>query len=272
MNGRALELVRGPARAAWRAGLGWSLAFVFLVVSTVAFWPAFKDTPALSGGFTQLLDQLPSGMLQAFGLQDFDTAAGYLRGGLYEIVVPLMFAAAGVMFANSAMASEEDSGRLELTLAQPVTRQAVFAGRALAVLAWILILALVTAVSQFASDAVFDLRIGADRLVETIVLSSLLGVLHAGFAFGIAGLTARPSLVLGFGLGLALAGYVVAALFPLSRELSSWSGISPWDWALGGDPLVNPASVWRYAALGLGSVALAAVGIVAFTRRDIRSA
>jgi ABC-2 type transport system permease protein len=271
-SARRLELVGGPLRSAWRAGLGWSLAFVLLIVSTVAFWPAFKDTPALSGGFTQLLDQLPSGMLQAFGLEDFDTAAGYLRGGLYEIVVPLMFAAAGVMFVNSAMASEEDSGRLELTLAQPVTRQAVFAGRALAVLGWILVLAIVCAVSQFASDAVYDLRIGADRVIETIVLCALLGTFHAGFALGVAGLAARPSLVLGVGLGLVLAGYIVAALFPLSRELSSWSGLSPWDWALGGDPLVNPAAAWRYAALGLGSVVLTVVGVVAFGRRDIRSA
>ncbi|HEY6056693.1 MAG TPA: ABC transporter permease subunit [Candidatus Limnocylindrales bacterium] len=267
-----IELTAGPARAAWRAGLGWALAFVFIIVSTVAFWPAFRLSPGLSGGLTELLDQLPQGMLQAFGLRDFDSAAGYLRGGLYAIVVPLMFAAAGVMFASGATATEEDSGRLELLLAQPVTRQALFAGRALAVLGWLLGLVVVTAVSQFASDAAFDLEIGADRLLAAIVLCALLGTFHGGLALAVAGLSARPSAVLAIGLGAALAGYVVAALFPLSADLEPWRRISPWDWALGGDPLVNGAEPWRYGVLALTSVSLGAFGVIAFTRRDVRSA
>ncbi len=272
MNRRWLELWGGPTRTSWRAGAVWSCAFALLIVTTVAFWPAFKLSPALSGGLTELLDQLPSGMLEAFGLQDFDTAAGYLRGGLYEIVVPLMFAAAGIMLVNSATAAEEDAGRLEITIAQPVTRQAVFVGRALSVLGWLVVLALVAAVSQFASDAAFDLEIGADRIIETIVLCALLGVLYAGVALAVAGIAAQPSVVLGVGLGLALAGYVVAALFPLSPDLSPWSGVSPWDWALGGDPLVNASEPWRFVALAAIAFVLAVVGIMGFTRRDLRSA
>ena len=64
----------------------------------------------------------------------------------------------------------------------------------------------------------------------------------------------------------------MAALFPLSDVLAPWRQVSPWDWALGGDPLVNAAEPWRYAALAIPSVVLASVGIVAFDRRDIRSA
>lgn len=268
MTGRWLELIAGPFRASWRSGLGWLLAFAFLVVTTVAFWPAFRETSA----FGDLLDQVPPAMIQALGLEDFDTAAGYLRGGMYEIVVPLMFAVAGVMFVSAATAGDEDGGRLEILLAQPVTRQALFVGRALAILAWLGVLAVAVLISQFASDAVFGLEIADDRVIATIVLCGLLGTFHAGFALAIAGLAARPSLVLSLGLGLALAGYVVAALFPLSDAFAAWSGVSPWDWALGGDPLVNPTDGWRYLALAIPSVALAGFGVVAFTRRDVRSA
>lgn len=263
-----MELLVGPFRGAWRSGAGWALAFVFLIVSTVAFWPAFKDTSAL----TDLLRQVPPAMLQAFGLEDFNSAAGYLRGGLYEVIVPLMFAAAGIMFVSAATAGDEDGGRLEVLLAQPVTRQALLVGRALAVTGWLVVLAGVVLVSQLASDLAFDLVIAGDRVLSTIVLCTLLGTFHAGFALAIAGCTARPSLVLSLGLGLALVGYVVAALFPLSDLLAAWSGISPWDWALGGDPLVHPTEGWRYLALAVPSVALAAFGVVAFTRRDVRSA
>jgi len=265
---RSVELVVGPFRSSWRAGLGWTIAFVLLVVSTVAFWPAFKGSTALNEAFKTL----PQGMIQAFGLQDFASPAGYLRGGLYELIVPLMFAAAGVMFANSATAAEEDAGRLELFLAQPVTRQSVLLARSLAVLGWLVLLAIVVLAAQLASDAAFDLEIAYARVLSTIILCALLGCLYAGLAIAVAGAFAQPGLVLSVGLGLALVGYLVAALFPLSDVLTSWRQVSPWDWALGGDPLVTAAEPWRYAALAVPALVLALLGIVAFGRRDIRSA
>ena len=211
-------------------------------------------------------------MIEAFGLQDFASPAGYLRGGLYELIVPLMFGAAGVMFANGTTAGEEDAGRLELLLAQPVTRRAFFTGRTLAVGCWLGVLAVIVLVSQLASDALFDLQIGLDRIVTAIVLSALLGAFFAGLALALAGTTARPGIVLSVGLGLALVGYLVAALFPLSDVLAPWRQLSPWTWALSGDPLVNPAEAWRYVALAGPTIVLALIGIVAFDRRDVRSA
>ncbi|MCU0482928.1 MAG: ABC transporter permease [Chloroflexi bacterium] len=265
---RWLELVGGPFRASWRAGLGWSVVFVFMVVGTVAFWPAFRDSEALQ----DTLELIPPALLAAFGLEDFASPAGYLKGGLYDVVIPLMFAAAGVMLASSATAGEEDAGRLELWLAQPVTRSAVLAGRVAAVLGWLAVLALVTLASQLASDVAFDLAIADDRIVATIVLCTLLGALYAGVAIAVAGITGRPGPVLALGLGLALVGYLVAALFPQSEALAPWAAISPWDWALAGEPLSRPTEPWRYLVLAAATVALLATGLAAFARRDVRSA
>ena len=267
-SGRWAELVGGPFRAAWRAGLGWSIVFALLVVSTVAFWPAFKGSTALNDA----LQVLPQAMLQAFGLEDFASPAGYLRGGLYEIIVPLMFAVAGVMLANSATAVEEDAGRLEIVLAQPITRRAFMVARSLAVVGWLLVLAIVVLVSQLVSDRLFDLDIDGARIVATVVLCALLGGFYAGVSIAIAGVSARPGLVLAVGLSLALVGYLVAALFRLSDVLAPWRRVSPWEWALGGDPLVNAAEPWRYAVLAGPAIVLTLLGIIAFDRRDIRSA
>lgn len=265
---RGLELVTTPFLASWRAGVGWAVAFVLMIVSTVAFWPAFQG----STGLKEVLAQLPPGMLEAFGMEDFGSPAGYLKGGLYDVVIPLMFAAAGVMFANSATAAEEDSGRLELWLTQPVTRSAVFGGRVLAVLGWLAVQALVTLVSQLASDAAFGLEIANAPVVATVLLCTLLGAVFAGVAIAVAGFIARPGLVLAIGLGLALAGYLVAALFPLSNALEGWAWLSPWDWAMGGDPLANPTEAARFIALAGVAGVLILVGGIAFARRDVRSA
>lgn len=265
---KAVQSVLGPMRSVRRAAIVWLLAIGALILVTVAFWPAFKG----SSGISQAIDQMPSGVVQALGLQDFASPAGFLRGNLYDFLVPLLLAGAAVGIANSLTASEEDAGRLELALAQPVTRQTTFLGRAAAGLAWLAVIVAAIAVVQVASDAVFDLSIAADRLVATIVLCGLLALFHGAVALAIAGVRARPSLVIGIGLLVAVTGCIVSALFPLSSLLAPWVHLSPWDWALGGDPLVNATEAWRFVALALPALALAAVGALAFARRDIRAA
>jgi len=65
---------------------------------------------------------------------------------------------------------------------------------------------------------------------------------------------------------------VAVALFPISDVLAPWRHASPWDWALGGDPLVNGAEAWRYLALAVPAVVLFAIGAMGFARRDVRAA
>jgi ABC-2 type transport system permease protein len=268
MNARTTELVFGPARSILRSALIWTIAISAIVFVTVAIWPAFKDSAAVSKAF----DQLPAQVVQAFGLAGIGTPAGFLRGNLYDFFIPLLMAGAAVGFANSLSSSEEDNGRLEIVLAQPVTRQSVFAGRVLAALVWILFVTVITTAVQFGSDALFDLRIGADRLLATLALSALLALFCGALAFAAAGLTGKPSAALGIGLLVAVGGAIVAALFPLSSTLAELAHVSPWDWAFAGDPLSNGADAWRYAALGVPAIALAILGTWAFGRRDVSAA
>ncbi len=260
-----LELVIGPLRALRRGLFWWAFGLAGLVVATLAFWPAFRG----SSGISQALDQLPSGVVSALGLANFGTPAGYLRGNLYEFFLPLLLAGAAIAFVNGQTAGEESSGRLELWLAQPVDRRSLFLGRAIAALIGLIVLLLVLAVVQLGVDAVVDLRIDAGYLLSTILLCGLLAAFHASVAFAIAGLRARPALVLGIGVGLAIAGYLVAALFPLASVLEPLRHISPWDWAFGGDPLEHPTDAWRYAALVIPTVLLTAAGLVAVAKRDV---
>lgn len=268
MNARTLELVAGPVRSILRSALIWTIAIAAIVFVTVAIWPAFKDSAAVSQAF----DQLPTQIVQAFGLAEIGTPAGFLRGNLYDFFIPLLMAGAAVGFANSLSSSEEDNGRLEVVLAQPVTRQAVFAGRILAALIWIVVVTAITTAVQFGSDALFDLQIGADRLLATLILCALLALFCGALTFAAAGLTGKPSAALGLGLVVAVGGAIVAALFPLSSALAELAHVSPWDWAFAGDPLSNATEAWRYVVLGVPAVALAILGTWAFGRRDVAAA
>jgi ABC-2 type transport system permease protein len=268
MNALILELVGGPLRAMRRAVFWWCLGLAALVAATISIWPAFKG----SSGLSQAIDQLPSGVVQAFGLADFGTPAGFLRANLYDFFVPLLIVIAAVVLANGQTASEEAAGRLELYLAQPIDRRAVLLGRAIAALVALVVISVVLLIVQLGADAAVDLGIDTGYLVSTITLCALLGALHGSLAVAIAGVRARPSLVLGVGIGVAIAGCVVASLFPLSSVLAPWRHLSPWDWAFGGNPLEQATELWRYVALAVPSVILTAIGMFAVARRDISGA
>ncbi|HEX5015400.1 MAG TPA: ABC transporter permease subunit [Candidatus Limnocylindrales bacterium] len=262
------ELMGTPLRALRRSTAWWAVALGVIVLVTVAFWPAFRG----ASGISEAIEQMPAGVVQAFGLEDFGTPAGFLRGNLYELLVPLLLIGAGVAFVNSQTASDETAGRLELVLAQPVSHRAVYLGRAAAALIGLTILVVVIVAVQFAADAVFDLAIDGSRLAATIALCGLLAALHAAAGYSIAGARARPALVLGIGIGGAIAGYVVAALFPLSDALEPWSHLSPWDWAFGHNPLAHTTDAWRYVVLAAPAAALIGLGTWLVGRRDVSAA
>jgi len=268
MNRTGVELATGPLRQMRRSLLGWGIGLGSLVALTVAFWPAFRG----SSGISEAIDQLPSGVVEAFGLAGFGTPAGFLRGNLYEFIVPLLLAVAAVAAANGLTAAEEDAGRMETYLSQPVTRQSVFIGRTMALIVWLAVLTALILVIQLISDAVVGLQIDAMRVASTVVLCGSLALLFGTLALAVAGWLPRPSLVLAIGIAAAVGGYLVAALFPLSDPLEPLSGLSPWKWALGGDPLVNGAEPWRYAALLLPAFAFVALAVAGFVRRDVRAA
>ncbi len=261
-----VRAVLDPFLALRRSGLLWLVSLAALVALTVAFWPAFEG----ASGISQAIDQLPSSLIDAFGLAEIGTPAGFLQANLYDFIVPLLIGGATVGFANGLTAADEDSGRLELVLAQPVTRQAVYLARTLAVLGWLVVLTVGTAAVQVASDRLIGLEIADARVVDTAVLCGLLGAFHGGLALLIAGFRPRSGLVLGGTLAVLVAGFVVTALFPLSDQLRDLVHLSPWDWAFAGDPLRSPTEPWRYLVLGLPAVAFAAIGAIAFSRRDVQ--
>lgn len=265
MSGSSIELVAGPFRAMRRAIVWWTAALAGLVILTDAFWPIFKG----STGISEALNNLPAGILAAFGLQDFGSPAGYLRANLYEILVPILLVAAAVTFVGGQTAGEEAAGRLELYLTQPISRPAIYLGRVLAALLGLVVVTVLLTLVQLASDAAVGLPIALGNLLATIALSMCLAALFGSVAFAIACARPRPSVVYGAGIELAVASYLVVALFSFSPSLEPWSHLSPWSWAFAANPLEQATEFWRYLALILPSVLLVLVGLRAVVRRDI---
>ncbi|CAM5692465.1 hypothetical protein SMICM304S_03933 [Streptomyces microflavus] len=92
---------------------------------------------------------------------------------------------------------------------------------------------------------------------------ALLAVLHAGIAYAIVGFGFGRGPALGVAAGVLVVGYLLHGIAPMSDALEPLANVSPWEWALGSDPLLNGVP-WGGVAL------LVAVSVVVVAARDVR--
>jgi len=260
------ELALRSLRSERTALIGWSAATFALVAAVLAFWPSIRDNPALTSSF----GELPPSVRSAVGLADLGSPAGYLQGQLFSTLAPLIFLSFAIGRGARAIAGEEERGTIDLLLATPIRRARVVAEKALALLAGLLLLGVVTWAALLVVGPLVDIDLSAGRLAAATAGSVLLGVLYGGLALCLSAATGRRGLSLGVAAGLAAAGFLYTSIAPFVSGLADHLGLSPFQWAYGDEPLRRGAD-WGDLALLLGGGLLpSALAVVLFDRRDVR--
>ncbi len=261
------ELLLRALGAQRRSGLIWMICLAALAGSVVALWPSMSE----SGSLDAMVEGLSPDLVAALGLADLGSPVGFLTGNLYAMVLPWAFCALGIMHMTTATAGDEDAGRLELLLALPVSRTQVYLTRVVAV-------AIVVALTNLAVGAVvgfggaaFDMDLDADGVAAVTAALFMLALFHAALAFALAGVGLRAPAVSGISFAVLGVGYLAHAMLPLVADAKDAALASPWEWALGGQPLKNGFDGPGLAALGAGIVVFAAIGLIAVRRRTIRT-
>ncbi len=261
-------ILRDALRSQSRLLIGWAIALVLLYLMIGGVWQLFQNTVEDLESF---MENYPQELLEVFGVTDFTTDVGFMQAEMYSIIVPFIAVIVGAVLGARALAGDEEQGRLEPVVAAPVSRTRVVAERSLAALLGVSALMVVAFLSLGLSALVFSMDI---PLVQNAAVNwslAWLGMLYAAVALAVGALTGRKSIALGVATAAAIFGYVVYAFLPLVEELEGWSKISPWYWALNGDPLFEGFD-WVGTALLAGSTALlVAITHLAFDRRDLHS-
>ena len=263
-----VTLVIHALRAQLRGVLIWCGVLVALALSVVALWPSMNETDSLG----QLIGGLPPDLISAFGLEDFGSPVGYLNGQLYAVVLPLALSAMGIMHATALTAGDEDAGRLELLLALPVSRVAVYLSRFVAVALALAVVSAIVGASVWGTAAAVDMELDAAGVLGVTVAIFCLALFHVGLAFALAGCGLRGGAVLGGAFGALGLGYVGYAILPLVADLADVAQVSPWHWGLAEHPLANGLDAAGTALLVAGTAVLVGVGVLAVGRRTIRTA
>ncbi|MFI5048032.1 MAG: ABC transporter permease subunit [Acidimicrobiia bacterium] len=268
MSGEATELVRRGVDAQRRSGFWWAVGVVALALTSVAFWPSLQGSSALTD-----ITKSSQSLMEAFGVQDLATAAGYLDGQMYALMLPLLLSGLAIAATSALTAGDEDAGRLELLHALPVSRTAVWLARVGAATIVLAIVTALTAAVVALSLTPFSLDgISVTRIVVATLACGALGLFHGSVSYAAAGAGASRALSAGIAIAVLVVGYVASYLLPLSDALEGFRKLSPWYWAIGTQPVTNGVrGAWMLLLLGVTAV-LVVVGTLAVNRRDIRGA
>jgi ABC-2 type transport system permease protein len=261
----AVPLFRRSLAGSWRSLLGWSLGVAAVLLLYLPLFPAIGG----NADMRELLDTLPPELVRTIGYDQITTGAGYTQSTFFGLMGFLLLTIAAVSWGTAAIAGDEENGALELTLAHGVSRRQVVLERSAAVavrLAW---LCLLSGILILVLNGPAGLGLKEDRLVAGI--AALLGVtlLTAMVAVAVGALTGRRSFALGAAAGVAVIGYALNAVGNQAENLAWLRDWSPYAWAFREAPLLNGAD-WGGLALLYGlAVALLAIALLAFDRRDV---
>ena len=248
--------------------LGWSLGLVGLIAITVAAYPSIANQE----GFSDIIDDYPEFVQEILGLgsgMSITEPAGYLNSQFFSNMLPLLFIIFLVSFGVRETATDERDGTLDLITAHPIIRRRLMLEKALAVLTAGTFLAILSVLTFLISAPLAGMDISISALWGATVSVFLAGVLFGGLAFGIGAATGSRGIALGTASGVAVATFILWGLAPLIDAISSLERLSPFFWALAGDPILNGIQAGN-ALLLLGTgIVFIGLGIWRFERRDI---
>jgi ABC-2 type transport system permease protein len=256
------------AKAIWdqrRGILAWSVGISAVGVLYALFYPTMT-TPGLS----EFMESFPPGILDAMGIGDFTSPAGYLGSTTYGILGPILMIVFAAALGSRAIAGDEEAGRLDVLLAHPIERSRFLIERALAMvaalaIAGVVLFAVMVAVS---GPAQFG-AIGAANLAAASTHIVLLGAFFGSLALSVGAATGRRAWAAAGVAAVAVLTYFGNTLGPSIEGLAWTRDLSPFHYYAGGQPLHNGLQVGDALVLIALSLVLVALAAIAFRRRDI---
>ena len=244
----------------------WGIGVAALSLVTVLFYPSVKEVQEFSKLFeeTEALARLFAG-----GFTDLTSPEGYLNSQLFSLMVPILFLVYAIGQGSGTIAGEEERGTLDILLSNPTTRFQVLVQKFLSMLASILALAFVLWVGVVVGAAIVGMDLSLVGAAQVTLSAMLLGTVFGALALALGSATGKRGSSIGITGALALAAYLLYALAPLVEGLKVTEKISPFYYYIAADPLVNGLNPVHVAVLIAMTIALLAVAIITFERRDL---
>jgi ABC-2 type transport system permease protein len=246
--------------------VGWGS--ILLIIALYLMW-IYKPMLDQQAQLKNLLDAYGEAMLSFFGgAVDIFSPGGYLSFGFFSYI-PVAIGMLALLLGAGLVAADEEKGTLDLILAHPITRTALFWGRWLALVTALSVVLLLTWLG-FALGLPLS---GLDTTVWQLLLPhiSLLSilVLFAALALCLSLLLPSRTVAASVTGTLLVASYIVTSLASVNDKLGPINNLSPLKYYQGGravDGLDGTVLVGTLTA----ALVFTMLAWLLFLRRDIR--
>ena len=246
--------------------LGWGIAFALLGVLLVSMYDTIA---AQQEQLEDLLKFYPEEFTAFFGdFSAFGTPEGFLGVELLSYM-PLILGIFAVLVGSGLLVSDEENGRLDLIMAHPVSRTALFLGRLLAFVAATVAILAITWLGLVIPMNWSSMDIGWGRLWLPM-LSLLAEVLLFGALSLFLSMVLPSRRLAATTAGLLLvASFFITGLAKINDDLEPVARLSPLNYYQAQDAFQGLNLTW-FAGLLVAAVVFAALAWWRFQRRDIR--
>ncbi|WNM24817.1 ABC transporter permease subunit [Demequina capsici] len=270
---RALVMLRGRSGARGVVGLTLAEGRAALIVAGGGIFVMCAVMGflflAMSDFVGQFAASFPDSIMALVGFADYSTPEGWYSGEVLSIVAPVAVAVVAIGRGTS-LAVEERTRRASLIFGNPVSRAAVgWRKLAATVLASFAVGALAGA-GMALSNLFAGLGMSWGNIAAAALLLALLGATLGAVAFLAGALTGDPAIANAAGTGVAVVGWAIASFAGINAALEPWARLSPFFYYSSHLPLENGLIWWHPLVLAGTTAALGALGVWAYTRRDLK--
>jgi ABC-2 type transport system permease protein len=244
-----------------RSVLAWGLPIGLMSAFIVAIFPSVES--ALS----KAIQGYPSGLKEAFGIGQLSNVEQYLHAEMLSLIVPLAVGYLAVRAVASGLSGAAESGRLDVLLSAPVSRQRLCAAGFLATgLELAAVLAVSWALTMLGS-VLSGAGLAAGPAAAGFASVWPLALLFAGLGIVVCGWTLRTTIVTGAVAGVLVSMYVIDLIGKLDPSLSGVRYASVFKYY--GNAIEDGIEPLAFVGLTAAAALLAGLGALLFDRRDI---
>ena len=249
------------ARDRWR---GWAISAVSLSLLLLFGMASYREVDI------SVYTELPEAFRSLMGIgEDVDVgglAIGYVFGSFGALVVAVM----ALVMGSAAIAGEERNGTMNVLLANPRSRTHVLLSKALALVVLTALAVAAIWITVHPMAALLDVEIGGLNVEALAVHLYVNAVFYGMLALAIGAVSGNRDTATGATSGILVLSFFAVGLLPLVQGLEDLRKAFPWYYFDGSEPVYNGIAWGHLAALTSASVALLAVAVVGFSRRDLR--
>jgi ABC-2 type transport system permease protein len=220
--------------------------------------------------FVEIFSTFPDALIAMIGGVDMSTPAGFITGEIFSLTGPIAIIVLLASMGARALAGEEESHTMGLLLANPVSRGEIVVKKTLAMIVLAIGFGIATALGTWVGTLIGGLDVTLEGVLATSVLLTLFGLVFGGVSLVTSAATGRRKLATWATTGVALVTWFMFSFLSLTESAAGVANLSPFEWYLGSDPLVNGMSWVDAALLGGTFIALVSVSVPLFARRDLR--